>query len=82
MYLERVRLLAPSAVAVALALGGVAVAQPAGIIDPWSSDAEQDSWFAPSRAEVAPAATPELTDPWVKPADASQTPSIAPVTRA
>ena len=81
MYVERVRLLALSAVAVALALGGVAVAQPAGIIDPWSGDAEQDSWFAPSKSEAAPAPTPELLDPWVKPADASQTPSIAPVSR-
>ena len=76
MYVERVRLLALSAVAVALALGGVAVAQPSGIVDPWSGDAE-DSWFASSKSDAAPAPTPELVDPWVKPADASQTPSIA-----
>ena len=81
MYLETVRLLALSAVAVALALGGVAVAQPAGIVDPWSGS-EQDSWFAPSKSEAAPAPTPDLIDPWIKPSDASQTPSIAPVSRA
>lgn len=60
----------------AVALGGVALAQPVGVVDPWerpSSDA--DSWFAPSaetRAESLPVES-VLKDPWA-PATAAKAP--------
>ena len=82
MYLEWVRLSSLSPVAVALVVGGVALAQPAAVTESSSGrTAEQDSWFAPSQSAPALPQSPELLDPWAKPADAQATPSIAPVDR-
>jgi hypothetical protein len=82
MYLEWVRLSSLSPVAVALVVGGVALAQPAGVTEPWSGGtAEHDSWFAPPQGAPALPPSPELLEPWANPADAHATPAIAQVNR-
>jgi hypothetical protein len=48
MYVESVRFLTLTPVVGALALGGVALAQPVEILDPWNHSADEgDGWFAP-----------------------------------
>ena len=65
MYDERVRLLTLTPVVVALGVGSVALAQPAGVIDPWArAPGDADSWFDPE-AKTPGLAEPELKDPWV-----------------
>jgi len=77
-----VRHFALSLTIAAVALGGVALAQPVGVVDPWerpSSDA--DSWFAPSaetRAESLPVEG-VLTDPWAAAAEAKAPRAVSPV---
>lgn len=63
-----------------IALGTVALAEPAGVIDPWGrASADTDSWFGPSRddssrdeASRERAIQAELKDPW---APASEAPA-------
>ena len=72
------RLFGLAIVFVTIALGTVALAQPAGVIDPWgraSGDAE--SWFGPSRDDEARddssrerVLQAELKDPWAPPSEA------------
>jgi hypothetical protein len=71
-----VRVFALAVVFAVIALGTVALAQPAGVIDPWgrASDAS-DSWFGPSRDESPSdqrerAIQAELKDPWAPPTEA------------
>lgn len=67
MYGERVRHLTLTLVVAALGVGGVALAQPELVVDPWgSAKAEADSWFADSTNERADVLTadPVLVDPW------------------
>ena len=69
------RVFALTVVFAVIALGTVALAQPAGVIDPWgrASDAT-DSWFAPSRDESSRererVIQAELKDPWAPPTEA------------
>jgi len=62
-----VRLLALTPIVVALGLGGVALAQPQTIVDPWGQ-ADADSWFTKEAAPAAPLTT-ELKDPWAPPSE-------------
>ncbi len=61
------RPLALTLVVAALGVGGVAVAQPQLVVDPWgSANADADSWFgqAEKEASAVPTADPGLVDPW------------------
>jgi hypothetical protein len=71
-----VRVFALTVVFGVIALGTVALAQPAGVIDPWGRASEAtDSWFAPSRDEASRdererVIQAELKDPWAPPSEA------------
>lgn len=87
------RVFALTVVFAVVALGTVALAQPAGVIDPWgrASDAA-DSWFAPSsessRDERERVLQAELKDPWAPaseapaPFAAERTVDVFPIERA
>jgi hypothetical protein len=76
MYSERVRLLTLAPFVVALGLGGVALAEPAGVIDPWApAPSDADSWFD-SKATTPELAQPEVKQPW---APLAETPRTIPV---
>jgi hypothetical protein len=60
-----------------IALGTVALAEPAGVIDPWGrASGDADSWFGPARDESTRDASRErmmqgeLKDPWAPPSEA------------
>jgi hypothetical protein len=59
-----VRFFALTPFALALAAGGVALAQPAALVDPWNSAPNSDSWFGSEPAPVVPAGATEIIDPW------------------
>ncbi|HVR19660.1 MAG TPA: hypothetical protein VMS65_08190 [Polyangiaceae bacterium] len=71
------RLLTLSPIVVALGLGGVALAQPAGVIDPWArAPGDADSWFEP-QAKTPEVADPAVKDPWVPLAATQESPTVA-----
>jgi hypothetical protein len=71
MYVESVRCLTLTPVVGALALGGVALAQPAEILDPWNRSADEDEgWFAPEMKAPAPPLHGERAETWVRPTPA------------
>jgi hypothetical protein len=63
-----------------IAVGTVALAEPAGVVDPWGRASGTDSWFAPSRDESLRddssrehVIQAELKDPWAQASEAPPT---------
>jgi hypothetical protein len=77
-----VRLLTLTLIGAALGLGGVALAQPTLVVDPWGrASGDADSWFA---AEPAPRddklpVEAVLKDPWASSSEAKAQPVVAPL---
>jgi hypothetical protein len=77
MYDGRVRVLTLTPLVVALGLGGVALAQPAGVVDPWGRPvSDDDSWFG---TKATPSGLPAAGEPKVPWAPAVATPESASV---
>ena len=87
------RYLTPTLVVAALGVGGVALAQPELVVDPWgSAKTEADSWFADATNERPHITTadPVLVDPWLPEREPERAPRakrvevfpIAPATNA